>query len=289
MKDSRSLALAIAAPFCFGTGFTIAKPAVTHFPPLLMMLFAYGFIAVLTVFTVPGPIKTPWPKAFLISACGVTIQGALLFWGVRGLESTTANLLLQIQVPAAVLLGWLLLDERITARKLLGTTLALAGAAIIIGMPTEKPPFWPVVLIVSSGFVWSMGQVLVRKWGKDDGAGTLKANALFGVPQLILATLVIETGQWQAITTATPLQWAALAFVGVIGFYVAYVCWFSLLRRVGLDEAAPWILLMTPIGLVCAVVVLGERMTIIQIAGACVLMAGLAIVSGLGMQKVKSY
>ena len=72
-----------------------------------------------------------------------------------------------------------------------------------------------------------------------------------------------------------------LAFVVVVGFYAAYVCWFNLLRRVGLDEAAPWILLMTPIGLVCAVVVLGERMTAIQIVGACVLMAGLAIVSGL--------
>lgn len=281
MKDSKTLALAIAAPFCFGTGFTIAKPAVSHFPPLLMMLFAYGFIAILMLLTDPGKIKTPWPKAFLIAACGVTVQGALLFWGVRGLESTTANLLLQIQVPAAVLLGWLLLGETLNARKITGTALALAGAAIIIGVPTVKPPLLPVLLIVASGFVWSLGQVLVRKWGQDDGAGTLKANALFGVPQLIVATLLIETGQWQAITTATPLQWLALAFVVVIGFYLAYVCWFSLLRRVGLDEAAPWILLMTPIGLVCAVLLLGERMTGVQVAGACVLMAGLAIVSGL--------
>jgi O-acetylserine/cysteine efflux transporter len=105
-------------------------------------------------------------------------------------------------------------------------------------------------------------------------------NALYSAPQLFLATLLTENGQWQAVTTATPLQWAALAFVVLVGFYIAYVCWFSLLRRVGLDEAAPWVLLMTPIGLVCAVLVLGERMTLVQVIGACVLMAGLAIVSG---------
>jgi drug/metabolite transporter (DMT)-like permease len=50
---------------------------------------------------------------------------------------------------------------------------------------------------------------------------------------------------------------------------------------VGLDEAAPWILLMTPIGLISAVLVLGEHMTAVQIIGACVLMAGLTIVSGM--------
>jgi O-acetylserine/cysteine efflux transporter len=279
MKDSKTLILAIAAPLCFGTGFTLAKPAVTHFPPLLMMLFAYGFIAILATFTVPGEFKTPWIKSFAIAACGVTIQGALLFWGVRGLESTTANLLLQTQVPAAVLLGWLLLKEELTSRKILGTALALCGAAIIIGLPQQKPPLTPVILVIASGFIWAFGQVLVRKWSLDEGPMTLKANAYFGVPQLLLATLLLEQGQWQSIVTATALQWAMLAFVVVVGFYIAYVCWFSLLRRVGLDEAAPWILLMTPIGLVSAVLVLGERMTSVQILGACVLMAGLAIVS----------
>jgi O-acetylserine/cysteine efflux transporter len=279
MKDSKSLALAIAAPFCFGTGFTLAKPAVSHFPPMLMMLFAYGFIAIVTTFTVSEKFKTPWQKSFIIAACGVTIQGAFLFWGVRGLESTTANLLLQTQVPAAVFLGWLLLNEPLNARKIAGTALALVGVAIIIGLPQQKPPLLPVIYIIACGLIWALGQVLVRKWSRDDATTTLKANAYYGVPQLIVATLLLEQGQWQSIVTATPLQWATLAFVVIVGFYIAYVCWFSLLRRVGLDEAAPWILLMTPIGLISAVLILGERMTTVQILGACILMAGLAIVS----------
>jgi O-acetylserine/cysteine efflux transporter len=279
MKDPKSLALAIAAPFCFGTGLTIAKPAVSHFPPMLMMLFAYGFIAMVTFVTVRAPIKTPWAKNVMICACGVTIQGALLFWAMQRLEATTINLLLQIQVPAAVLLGWLLLREKLTIRKIAGTALALAGAAIIIGLPAEKPPLLPVLAIILGGMIWALGQALVRLWGRDSGMVTLKMNALYSVPQLIIATLLLEHDQWLAIISATPLQWAALAFVVLIGFYLAYVCWFNLLRRVGLDEAAPWILLMTPVGLVAAVVVLGENMAFVEVLGACVLMAGLAIVS----------
>jgi O-acetylserine/cysteine efflux transporter len=286
MRDSRTLLLAAAAPVCFGAGFTLAKPAVTHFPPLLMKLFAYGFIAIVTSFTVRAPLKTPKLKAFIIASCAVTIQGALLFWGVRGMDSTNANLLLQTQVPAAVLLGWLLLGEPLSWQKSLGTLVAIAGVAIIIGLPAQKPPLVPVLLIVISGFVWALGQVLIRKWGEDEGEGTLKANALWGVPQLFIATVLIEDGQWLAIATAGLKEWATLAFVVLIGFYLAYRAWFAALRRMPMDEAAPWILLMTPIGLAAAVLVLGETMSEVQVVGAVVLMAGLAIVNGMGMPKI---
>ncbi len=50
--------------------------------------------------------------------------------------------------------------------------------------------------------------------------------------------------------TATPLDWFYLAFVCFIGFYAAYAAWFTLLKRVRVDEATPFVLLMTPIGVV---------------------------------------
>ena len=70
----------------------------------------------------------------------------------------------------------------------------------------------------------------------------------------------------------------------LVGFYLAYIAWFSLLRQVRMDEAAPFILLMTPIGLLTAVLVLGETMSTAQILGAIVLLLGLAIVNGIGFK-----
>ncbi len=287
MLKPRSLFLALAAPLCWGTTFTIAKPAVTHFPPLLMMLFAYAFAGIMTVLTVREPLKTPWHHALLISSLCVTIQGALLFWGMRGVDATTSNLLLQTQVPAAVFLGWLLIGEQLSMQKLTGTAIALLGVAIVIGLPEQRPPLVPVVMIIVSGFIWALGQVLVRKLSRDEGPSVLKSNALYGVPQLFLATLLLESGQLQSIQTATSLQWIQLAFVCSIGFYLAYILWFTLLKSTPVDEAVPFILLMTPIGIVTAVVFLGERMSMAQIAGALVLMFGLAIVNGIGVKSPK--
>jgi O-acetylserine/cysteine efflux transporter len=285
--NSKTLLLALVAPLCWGTGLAMAKPAVTHFPPLFMMLLVYSGIAAIMLITVRDRIKTSWRSLLLISAFSVTIQGAFVFWGLRGVEATTANLVLQTQVPMAVFLGWLIAGEELNLRKILGTMIALVGVAIVIGLPEQRPALLPVTLIILGGFYWAFGQTLARKLSQDSGIVLLKANALMGVPQLILATAVFETGQWQSITSAGSIEWATLAFVGFVGFYLAYIAWFSLLRRCRMDEAAPFVLLMTPIGLLTAVIVLGERMSGAQLLGAAVLLLGLAIVNGLFMPKQK--
>ena len=280
MKPS-TLALAVAAPFCWGTGLTLAKPITTHFPPIFLMLLLYAAVAAMSVLTVREKINTSWRALVPISVFSITIQGALLFWGLRGVDATTANLLLQTQVPIAIVLGWLIGGEALNSRKLIGMAISLIGVTIVIGLPEERPAMVPVALIIVSGFFWSLGQVLVRKLSQDTGIVLLKANALYAVPQLILATALFETGQWQSVQSASLTQWANVIFVAVVGSYLAYIAWYSLLRRARMDEAAPFILLMTPIGVVTAVVVLGEQISLAQVIGGAVLLFGLAVVNDL--------
>ena len=120
---------------------------------------------------------------------------------------------------------------------------------------------------------------------RDSGVMTLKANAWFATPQLALATYLLEQGQWNSVLSATPFQWLLFGFVGLFGFYVAYMTWFTLLKNVSVDQAVPFILLMTPIGLAGAVVFLGETITPVQLTGGAVLMVGLAIVNGVGVPR----
>ncbi len=285
----RQILLALLPPLFFGTGFTIAKPAVAHFPPLFMMLMVYGGIAIVLGLTQREKLKTPLASIIAISAFAVTIQGALLFWGLRSeaMPATAANLILQIQIPFAVLLDWLIMKERLDIKKAAGTALAILGVAIVIGLPEEAPGLVPTIMIIAGAFTWSLGQVLARKLGKDSGVGLLKANAFGSVPQLALATLLLEQGQWQSVVGATWLEWSMLAFVGVVGFYLAYMCWLTLLKQCRMDEAAPFILLMPVVGIVTAAVVLGESVSLEQVIGGAVILAGLAVVSGFPLSAKK--
>jgi O-acetylserine/cysteine efflux transporter len=285
----RQILLALVPPLCFGTGFTIAKPAVTHFPPLFMMLMVYAGIALVLGITHREKLRTPVLSIIAISAFSVTIQGALLFWGLRNeaMPATAANLILQIQIPFAVLLDWLIMKEKLDAKKALGTAIAVLGVAIVIGLPEQAPGLLPTVMIIVSAFCWALGQVLARKLGRDSGVGLLKGNALGSVPQLALATLLVEQGQWQSVASASWAQWGMLAFVGIVGFYLAYMCWFTLLKQCRMDEAGPFILLMPVVGIATAALVLGEQVSLVQVAGGLVILFGLAIVSGLGFPKLK--
>ena len=286
----RQILLALLPPLFFGTGFTIAKPAVQHFPPLFMMLMCYGGIALVLSLTHREKLKTPLLSIIAISAFAVTIQGALLFWGLKSeaMPATAANLILQIQIPFAVLLGWLLMNERPDGRRMLGTALAILGVALVIGLPEAPPGLVPTVMIIVSALCWSLGQVLVRRLGKDNGVGVLKGNAIGSLPQLALATLLFEHGQWQSVVTATWLQWSMLGFVAVVGFYFAYLSWFTLLKQCRLDEASPFLLLMPVVGIVTAALLLGESVSLAQLVGGAVILLGLAIVSGLSLPRLRS-
>ncbi len=288
--NRRQILLALMPPLFFGTGFTVAKPAVAHFPPLFMMLMVYGGIAIVLGLTLREKLKTPLPAIIVISAFAVTIQGALLFWGLKqdSMPATAANLILQIQTPFAILLDVLIMKEKLDFKKAAGTALAVVGVAIVIGLPDQAPGLVPTVMIIISAFCWSLGQVFARKYGRDSGIGLLKANAYGSVPQLLLATLVIESGQWQSVVTAGWLEWSMLAFVGVVGFYLAYLCWYTLLKQTRMDEAAPFILLMPVVGIITAYFLLGETISFAQLLGGAVILAGLAIVSGIGLPARKT-
>jgi O-acetylserine/cysteine efflux transporter len=178
----RQIALALVPPVCFGAGFTLAKPAMTHFPPLFTMLVSYGVIAIALALFRREPLRTPIWAMTLIAALAVTIQGALLFWGLAGMPAISANLILQIQVPFAIFFGWLVAGDRPDFRILAGTMIAIAGVVAVIGLPEAPPPMGSTLLVIAGALSWSLGQVLSQKLGRDGGVGQLQCNAYAGVP-----------------------------------------------------------------------------------------------------------
>jgi O-acetylserine/cysteine efflux transporter len=283
----KDIAIALVPPLSWGAGFTLAKPAVEQFQPLFMMAMIYTALVIVLIPTARAPIRTPWLSLFAIAAFAVPIQGVFIFLGLKYLPASVATLVLQVQVPFAVLLGWLVGGEEINTRKILGTFVALAGVAAVVGLPHEPPAMLPVLYIILGSLFWAFGQVLARKLGRDSGIIQLQGMAIAGLPQIILATLIFEQGQWDSVRTAGLEQWLALGFVAGVGFYVGYAVWFSLLRRHRMDELAPFVLLMPVIGIVTAAVLLGERISPIQVAGGLVILAGLSIVTGINPLRLR--
>ena len=274
---SRDILLAVLVQLLWAVGFAMAKPAVAHFPPLMTMAIAYLVTALLLVPTAWRRIITPWPRLALIALLAATIQGWLIFTGLRFLPASTATLLLQLQVPFAVLCAWALGRGRPDNRRLAGIAVAFAGVMLVAGAPAAAAG-WPALLVALGALAWAAGQAVMQVAARDDGRVLTAGIAIHALPQLLVASALLEHGQIEALRTADLGQWTAVLTFSLGGFVLAYTIWYGLLRRHPMDRVVPFMLLMPVIGVAFSAVAFGERPSAQELAGGAVILAGLALV-----------
>jgi O-acetylserine/cysteine efflux transporter len=142
-----------------------------------------------------------------------------------------------------------------------------------------------VALVIAGGMVWALGQVLTRKFSRDSGQVMLRAISLHAIPQLVITSLLLERGQWQAILTATPFIWLAVGIFTFVGFFCAYSLWYTLLTRNRVDELMPFVLLMPVVGVISAAIALGEPITAANLGGGAVILLGVGVVTGIKLPR----
>jgi O-acetylserine/cysteine efflux transporter len=272
----RDVALACCPPTLWALSYIFAKPAMVHFPPLFMIGLAYGVSAIMLLRRALKS-KTAWWAMFAIAAFGGAIQAALIFGGLSKLPATTAILVVQSQVPFAVLAAWAICGEVPNLRRLIGVAVVLAGIVLISGAPEAVTALGALASVILGAASWGISQAMVRALGRDDGPTTIGALTLYAAPQLLLASLLFESGQLSALRTATVDVWIAVLILAVGGYVVAYSIWYGLMQRYRVDQVTPFALLMPLVGVLAGALVLGEHLSVWTALGGMVVLGGLAI------------
>lgn len=274
---AKDIGLAVLVQVIWGVGFTLMKPTMGAFPPLLFVALVYAIIAVVATPLAPRS-RTPFWWMMLIAALGGSAQSCLLAFGLTMLPATTSNLLLQLTVPFAVLMSWAARIDRPSLRNGLGCVVALAGVAVVIGAPGESNSWLGVIAIAVAAFSWAMAQILIRLRCGDSGATFYAAMARHAWPQALIASILLERDQLGWIARATLHDWAALVAIALIGFAGGYMLWYRLLVRNRIDQLLPFSLLMPPVGVATGVLYLGEALRNSLLIGGTVILLGLAII-----------
>jgi O-acetylserine/cysteine efflux transporter len=273
----KDIALACCPPALSALSYVMAKPAIAHFPALFMVGLAYG-VGALILLRQSLKTKTAWWAMFAIAAFGGTIQSALIFAGLNRLPASTAILVVQSQVPFAVLSAWAICGERPDPRRLLGVAIVLIGIVLIAGAPEAVSALDALALVLLGTLSWGISQALVRALGRDDGPTTIGALTLYAAPQLIVASLFLETGQLESLQTATWDVWIAVIVLALGGYVVAYSIWYGLMQRYRVDQVTPFALLMPLVGVLAGAIILGEHLSVWVGLGGLVVIGGLAFI-----------
>lgn len=269
--------LGIGVALTWGMGLVFAKAAIEHFPPILLMALRFTVTALALVWFVKPPLGQMGRFA-LIAFVAAAVQYSLTFTGLKGLDASVAALVVQLEVPFLVLIGWLALGETPGLRKWLGIAVAFVGVALIAGAPRLAGSWGAIGLVIGGAFTWAIGQAMVRKLDNVGGMTVTAWVAVWAVPQLFLMSFLFETGHRAAIASAGAIVWGAVAYLGLVMTAFGYGMWYTLIRRNPVSQAAPFLLLLPICTIAGGALFLGERLSLATALGGAVVLIGVALI-----------
>ena len=278
----RHILLAFSVAALWGINFVAIDIGLRDFPPLLFVALRYALMAFPAVLFFPRPkVALRYVIGFgLILSAGT--QGLLFVSMHAGMPAGLASLVVQMQLVFTIGLSVVLLGERPGRRQLLGAFVALGGIAVIgVGRSGEHLPLAALLLCLGSALSWGAGNVIVRKAQAPDALALLVWSSLIAPLPLIALSFWLEGGGdiGTALTSASAESIAALVYVVIVATAFGIGSWTWLLRRHTASKVAPFALLTPVIGIGSAWAALGEKPDAVELAGAALVLCGLALVT----------
>jgi O-acetylserine/cysteine efflux transporter len=270
---ARHSLLALVVAVVWGVNFVVIHEGLADFPPLLFVALRFALVAFPAVLFLPRP-QVPLRLVLGVGTFMCTGQFALLFVAMdQGLPAGLASLVLQMQVLFTIAFAVVLLGERPARRQVGGALLALAGMAVIAVGRGGSVPLGALALSVGAAASWGAGNICARRAEADNPLALLVWASL--IPPLPLTGLSLAFGEGAPSIGVTGVL--SLLYVVVGATFFGFGSWVWLMRRHPASRVAPFTLLVPPVGIAAAWVLLAEQPNAAELAGAGIVLAGLAI------------
>ena len=272
---TRQVLLALIVPITWGFGYALTKIGMEQFPPLLLMSLRFGIAGLILVWFT----KPPWEymkDLFIVAFIGSTIQYGLTYYGLKGIDVSTASILVQLEGPILALLSTLILKERLGWTRALGMGLAFAGVVVIAGEPRLSGSLDSVALVISGAVFWAIAQIMISRLKSLSGITILAWVAIIATPQMLLISLAIEKDQWRSIVSANLVDWSIVFYLSIIMTVVGYSIWYHLLRICDVSKISPFLMLLPVTSIIAGIALLDEQFTLAMGIGGLLVMTGVA-------------
>jgi O-acetylserine/cysteine efflux transporter len=267
----------------WGYNFVPARYGIAQFPPLLFAALRFAVVAIPAVFFVKRP-KVSWQTVVAVGLfMGVGQFGSLYVSMRNGMPAGLASIVMQMQALWTVLFAVSLLGEQLQRRHIVGMVVAFAGLGVIAANRAEATPWSALGLCLFASVCWACSNIATRKARSTEPfALIIWASAVAPIPLFGLSFLVDGGAKISASFSNVPYKAVyGVVFAGFVGTIGAYGLWSKLLASRPASEVAPYSLLVPFFGISSAWLFLNERPAAAELVGATIMIAGVAIVSGL--------
>lgn len=270
-------ALTALAPAVWGSTYLITTEFLPPDRPLLastVRALPAGLILLLLTRTLPR--GSWWWRAVVLGVLNIGAFFYFLFLAAYHLPGGVAALVMSIQPMIVLVLGSLLLKDRIQRVHVLACLVGAAGVALLVLQPHAVLDGVGVLAGLLGALSMASGIVLTKKWGRPDGVSLLTFTGW----QLTVGGLVLLPITLAGEDLPDHLTWSnvgGFAYLSVIGALIAYVLWFRGLSRLP-ALAASFLSFASPL---CATVLgylfLDESLRPLQLLGAAAVVASVVL------------
>jgi drug/metabolite transporter (DMT)-like permease len=272
----------------WGASYLFIKVAVREIEPAAMMDLRLLLAAVVLVPILAArlglkdsirEIRSTGAGAFILGVTNMAFPFVLIAWGEKHIDSGVAAIAnATVPIFVAILAIRFNPSERVRGMRLAGVVLGLVGVGILTGLHPQGG-WWGVAgtlaVVVASLSYASANLFTQHRFPRTSPLVITTASTL-------AASLVLFPFALLQLPDAVP-SWKAFASVaalGLAGTALALLFFYAMLARYGASRASLVTYLLPPFALFYGLVFLDERMTLNAVLGLLLILAGVALGSG---------
>jgi drug/metabolite transporter (DMT)-like permease len=272
----------------WGSSFAWIKIAVEDVPPATlvawrMTLGAIGMLLLIAAFRLRVPRGAgEWLPLVVLGAVNAAIPIFLISWGQQFVDSGTAAVLNSLTPIFSLLIAGIALRvEPVTALRVIGLLLGFIGAALLasreLELRADASGLIGAVAVVVAAFSYAVGASYARhRIQRAHRYVVAGGTLLFASIDAWVLALLADGG----VVLPTRLETiVAIAWLGILGSFVAYVLFFFLIEHLGATMASMVTYLFPVVGVGLGVLLLGERMDVRLAIGTVLVLIGIIVVS----------
>ena len=272
----------------WGASFFFARIAVVEMPPLTLVLYRVLIAAVaLHIYLCAigvsfRPAVGRFGAFMVLATINNVIPFSLIFLGQTQLGAGLAAVL-NATTPFWTILvaNWLTADERITANKIMGIAIGIAGTVVMVGpgfFADLGAPIWAKLAIIGAAVSYAFAVIYAKRFKGIEptvmAAGQLTASSLIMLPIVLLLD-----GADTLFSASLPV-WTSVMALALISTALAYILYFTLIASSGATNASLVTLIVPVSALLLGALFLAERLAFYEIAGMGLIALGLVTIDG---------
>lgn len=272
----------------WGGSFSLAKIAVSTggHPFGVAMWQGFGGGAVLLVVGLlrgrPPPLSARYVLFYIVTgAAGIALPSAAFYAAATHLPAGILSMLVTTVPMMTYALALSLSMEQMTARRLVGLTLGLAGVWLILGpeanLPGEDGLFWALVALIAP-ICYAVNNIIGARFRPIDADSLALAAGMLLSSGLLLGGAALATGNTYSVLPPWDVTHLAIALLILIATF-AHFLFFVILNRAGPVFFSQVAYVVTIAGVLWGMLLFGETHGAWIWLSLVLLLAGVALVN----------